>query len=187
MQKLHHERKRNGKEASTDANEAASLDNDQVDSDDKALAQATFDMAWDVTQLRQRFEGRIIRRDLRSKGENGEGTLTGMKEYWDVPAYLQLTDDEYAVLRAVDNEVAAYEKTDDTDKDIPSALFQPAVSGSCLQRSFLIYSRGFIYASVKEASMRLPLMLLFITYHPQPFIRTWRILYPEGALRKRRA
>lgn len=60
-------------------------------------------MLEDVQNIRTRFENRIIRRTLKSRGEHGKGSITGLKDYWEIQVYIMLKKEEYDKLEEMNS------------------------------------------------------------------------------------
>jgi hypothetical protein len=94
----------------------------------KEYTEAVSEMLLDVTKLRKAFGDNLIRRDLRSKGEDGEGTITGLKDYWIQLAYLHLSEQEYRYLDEIETIVLESDRSKGSDIGPVATLLQPAVS-----------------------------------------------------------
>jgi len=76
-----------------------------VDEIEGALKDRVAEILEDVMDVRHQYRSRIIRRTLKSPGENGEGTVTGLKDFWEIRALLPLTASERTKLEEIDSVV----------------------------------------------------------------------------------
>lgn len=107
---------------------------DEEDEEDGELGKTEGLVVLDVRNLRQQFQDNIIRRDLRSRGEDGHGSITGLKDFWTSVAYLKLTEEEYTVIKMIEDDVEEEQMEDGrtsginaNDLGIVSSMFRPTV------------------------------------------------------------
>lgn len=76
-----------------------------------------------VAEVREKFDNRIIRRELMSPGEGGAGTITGMKLFWEETAWLSPSASEDQQLSKIEDII----KADIKGKEEIGLTFQSSV------------------------------------------------------------